>query len=77
LRRSTLVTLARNISGLELPPSIYYDNTFEKLERDPVEDDDCEKNAPVVLASQAFLRDAITEIAKGIDREVESMDLKY
>jgi hypothetical protein len=71
------VTLARNISGLELPPSIYYDNTFEKSKKDPAEDEDCEKNAPVVLASQALLRDATTESVKEIDRGVESMDLEY
>jgi hypothetical protein len=29
LRRSTLISLARNISGLDLPPSLYQDNTFE------------------------------------------------
>ncbi|KAN0074125.1 hypothetical protein V8E54_008062 [Elaphomyces granulatus] len=28
LRKSTLVSLARNISGLELPPSLYQDTTF-------------------------------------------------
>jgi hypothetical protein len=30
LRKSTLVSLARNISGLELPPSVYNDTTFEE-----------------------------------------------
>lgn len=29
LKRSTLISLARNISGLELPPSVYEDMTFE------------------------------------------------
>lgn len=31
MQRSTLVSLARNISGMELPPSIYQDNTFDDL----------------------------------------------
>lgn len=29
LRRSTLLTLARNISGVELPPTLIEDQTFE------------------------------------------------
>jgi hypothetical protein len=29
LRRSTLTSLARSISGIELPPSIYQDTTFD------------------------------------------------
>jgi hypothetical protein len=30
LRKSTLISLARNISGLELPPAILDNNTFEE-----------------------------------------------
>jgi hypothetical protein len=76
LRRSTLITSVRNISGLELPPSIYYDKTSEKSENDPVEDSDCEKNAPIVLANQTFFRDAITESVNEIDRGIKWMDLR-
>jgi hypothetical protein len=32
LRKSTLVSLARNISGLELPPSLYQDTTFGSID---------------------------------------------
>ena len=77
LRRSTLVTLARNISGLELPPSIYYDNTFEKSEKDPVEDDDCEKNAPVVLAGQTIvLKTSDKELIDHMDELVARVSLE-
>jgi hypothetical protein len=31
LHKSTLISLARNISGLELPPSVYSDTTFEEI----------------------------------------------
>lgn len=32
LRKSTLMTLARNISGFELPPSLIQDTTFDNRE---------------------------------------------
>lgn len=32
LRKSTLLSLARNVSGFELPPSIYSNTTFEDEE---------------------------------------------
>jgi hypothetical protein len=58
LRRSTLVSLARNISGLELPPSLYNETTFEETELDARRDQD----AAAQLAVQ--LRNATVESSK-------------
>jgi len=58
LRRSTLVSLARNISGLELPPSQYNETTFEETELDARRDQD----AAAQLAVQ--LRNATVESSK-------------
>ena len=59
LRRSTLVSLARNISGLKLPPSLYDDNTFETPDESTNED---AENIAMDLSSE--LRSAMIESAK-------------
>ena len=63
LQRGTLVSLARNISGLDLPESIYQDTTFPETvgSQDPAE-------TAMVLTSQ--LKDAILEsVRKAEERE--------
>jgi hypothetical protein len=62
LHKSTLISLARNISGLELPPSVYSDTTFE-------ETTDTQKGQDTVshlVASQlaAQLREATIESSR-------------
>jgi hypothetical protein len=61
LRQSTLTSLARNISGLELPPSIY-SNTFE----DKVEDEErlASESDTAGTCLSVRLREAISESSK-------------
>lgn len=65
LRKSTLLSLARNISGFELPPSLYSSTTFERTNESPLtpvdEDDD------IALDLALKVREAITESTKRRD----------
>jgi hypothetical protein len=58
--------LARNISGLELPPPPVADTTFEPCEATPVGDDDI----ALVLAAQ--LRNAVIDSAKKYSEVLDS-----
>lgn len=55
LEKSTLKALGRNISGVELPPSLYENETFESNAPPTINDD-------ALLAGR--LRDAMTSMAK-------------
>jgi hypothetical protein len=65
LRKSTLLALARNISGFELPPSLYSSTTFEGTDESPPRPADEEDDIVLDLASD--LRNAIIEGAKPKD----------
>ncbi|KAL2831801.1 hypothetical protein BDW59DRAFT_157757 [Aspergillus cavernicola] len=68
LERSTLRSLARNISGLELPPSLINDQTFEDKSISEAEADD----VGVTLADD--LRRATIESIKELERRPEDDD---
>jgi hypothetical protein len=65
LRGSTLLTLARNISGFEPPPSLYAENTFEEAPSSPRKTEE-EENKIVASLSQK-LRNAIIDSLKSAD----------
>jgi hypothetical protein len=58
LRKSTLVTLARNISGFELPPSLVQDTTFDNRE----EYSGVFECSPVMLTAQEIIDAMSTSI---------------
>lgn len=62
------MTLARNISGLGLPPSIYQDNTFEPVEESAKE----VERAAYLLASD--LREAVVASLKVKDSSEDDED---
>ena len=67
LRKSTLISLARNILGIELPSTLIEDQTFEKpgdLSAQQAED------ANLLLSAQ--LRDAIILSAGNAEREEDT-----
>jgi hypothetical protein len=64
LRQSTFISLARNISGLELPPSVYCDTTFN--------DDNQVSKAredEITLRLRGLLRDATIESIKRMEND--------
>ncbi|KAJ9374586.1 hypothetical protein DTO282E5_669 [Paecilomyces variotii] len=67
LRHSTLISLARNISGCDLPPSLLEDTTFKSTD---MEDDD--DDISTMLSVQ--LRDAIIESTVQREKEEDSGD---
>jgi hypothetical protein len=69
LRRSTLVMMARQISGFELPPAAYQEMTF-------VEDGEEEtKSQETATVLSAQLREAIIESARSEETDDESSDV--
>jgi hypothetical protein len=73
LRKSTLLSLARNILGCELPPSIFQDTTFETEDETSITD---LEEREVSLAAQVRAA-AITSI-KHLEptKELECLDLE-
>ena len=72
LRRSTLISLARNISGLELPPSVLEDKTFEDPDLDSPPFDEID-NSTILLS--AHLRDACVASVKEYAEEEYWMNI--
>jgi hypothetical protein len=70
LRKSTLVTLARNISGFELPPSLVQDTTFDNRE----EYSGVFECSPVMLTAQEIIDAMSTSIkAARIEERMRGM----
>lgn len=69
LRRSTLISLARNISGCELPPPLLDENTFETDEVPAHEVEDMS----IVLSSE-MRKATIVSAARGEQEEDVDMD---
>jgi hypothetical protein len=70
LRKSTLISLARNISGCELPPPLLASTTFEKSEFNVSSEE--EDEISMTLASQ--LRDAVIQSAKDAEKDGSEND---
>jgi hypothetical protein len=66
LRRSTLISLGRNISGVELPRSIFDDTTFEN--------DEVVDSETVGAMLSAQLRNATIQSEKERQREEKAID---
>jgi hypothetical protein len=71
LRESTLISLARNISGCELPPSVFADCTF--TDQDEGAQKDVEETAAILAAR---LRSATIESVKEREEERKAREAR-
>lgn len=69
LHESTLISLARNISGCELPPSVFSECTF--ADQDEGTQKGAEKTATILAAR---LRSATIESAKEREEEIKALE---
>jgi hypothetical protein len=64
VEKSTLLSIGRNISGFELPPSLYEGNTFTG--------EPCEATADQDVLVCSRLRGAVEQSARAADTDVET-----